>query len=202
MNNYKNTIQALDKVFYEINGKNTFCKVKSNAFNIEKVQFAFVEFNTTTKKSNYSIDLYLSFDKALLFSNDILSGRIPKLAKSEKAKGDKYPKSVWQSPLGGTSEAEAKRRNLRSDGKAISRFFTLSPGSSQPYILTAVQQAGETLGNGLIKPIGQAEKAIRVPLDIDTLKSLALLIRTHINSYISAQYLPTGSYYKEFERNA
>lgn len=74
------TVEEAMAIRWHMGGFDEAVKGGFYAFNIEKVQFAFVMFNTSTKKLQSAIDLYLSFDKALLLSNDIISGRIPRLA--------------------------------------------------------------------------------------------------------------------------
>ncbi len=184
--------QPLDKEICEINTLTTFMKAKANAFGIEKLQLAFVDFDKHSKKLNANIDLYMSFGEALCLSQDILSGKIAKLAKAEKAKGEQYPKEVWQSSLGGVNEENAKKRNLRTDGKAISRYFTIAPGSKADFVITAIQQAGKSAPNGIIVPEGKPETIIRVACNSDNLKSFALLSKIHIEGYISSQYVKGG----------
>lgn len=191
------TPKSVDKVVAEVNTLNAFVKVKANSFNIEKVMFSFVEFDQNSKKLLKSIDTYMSFGDALILSNDILSGKISRLATKEKAKGDKYPKAVYTSPLGGVSEEKAKVRKLRTDGKAISRAFTIAPGNKADFVFTAEQRAGKTAPNGIIVPEGNAETTIRVGCKADALKSFALTMKAHIEGYISAQYATNGYARKE-----
>lgn len=182
------SLKPVDKVICELNTLTTFVKVKANTLNIDKVLFSFVQFDQRTKKLVASIDIYVSVSDALVLAEDILSGRIAKLAERERQKGEKYPKAVWCSPLGGVNEQKAKERKLRSDGKAISRHFTLAPGSKQPFVLTAVQCAGQSEPNGIIKPIGNPETTVRVALTPEALKALAVTMKTHITAYYAAAY--------------
>jgi len=192
--------KSLENEFVEINTKNTFMKVKANTFGIGKVLFSFVQFDDKTNKSISSMDYYMDMDDALLFANDILSGRIPQLAEIEKAKGDKYPKAIWTSKLGGVNEEKAKDRGLRDDGKAISRLFNLAPGSRQPFVFTAEQRAGKSDDKGLIQPIysGAPEVQIRVACGADDLKRMAIAIQSHINAYRAAQYT-NGAFDKRYK---
>ena len=185
----------IDNEFFELNAKDTFVKLKANAFGINKVMFAFVKFDINTKKLTSSMDAYLDMEDALLFANDILSGKIAKLAEIEKSKGAKYPGQIWQSSMGGVHEQKAAQRGLRTDGKAISRMFTLSPGSSQHFIFTAEQRPGTTNDRGLIVPEYSAkpEVQIRVPATADSIKKMALAIQSHIHAYRAAQYA-NGAY--------
>lgn len=184
----------IDNEFFELNSKDTFVKLKANAFGINKVQFSFVKFDVNTKKLTSSMDAYLDMEDALLFANDILSGKIAKLAEIEKTKGAKYPGKVWESSMGGVHEQKAAQRG-RIDGKAISRMFTLSPGMSQPFIFTAEQRPGTTNDRGLIVPEYSAkpEVQIRVPATAESIKKMALAIQSHITAYRAAQYA-NGAY--------
>lgn len=194
---------TIDKEFAELNTTSTFVKAKANAFGIEKLQMSFVSFDSNNKLKN-NIDIYMSFGDSLLFAQDVLSGRICKQAQlsrdNAKKSGQKFPSEVYKSKLGGVAEAKAKERKLRNDGKAISRYFTIAPGSKFDFVFTAYQQAGHSADNGLIVPEGQPEVIIRVGCNSADLKSFALLIKSHINGYISSQYA-TRSYSKQKGNN-
>ena len=110
-------MNPIDNVIAELNTKSTFVKVKGNSFHINKTQFSFVEFDAQTKKLQKSIDCYMGLEESLIFCQDVLSGKLPKKAAAEKAKGEQYPKPVWSSPLGGVNEQKARERKLRTDGK-------------------------------------------------------------------------------------
>ena len=179
----------MDCEFFELNGKDTFMKIKGNAFGIGKVQFAFVKFDKATNKLLESMEVYMDMDDALVLAADILSGRIATLAQAEKAKGDKYPAAVWSSPLGGVNEEKAKEKYGRTDGKAISRVFTISPGSAQPFIFTSIMRPGHTNDMGAIVPEGKPELQIRVPGDAQSLKKMAVAVQSYINAYRCAQFV-------------
>ena len=130
----------------------------------------------------------MGLEESLIFCQDVLSGKPPKLAAAEKAKGEKYPKAVWYSPLGGVNEQKAKERNLRSDGKAISRCFNIAPGAKADFVVTVTQGAGKSQPNGIITPEGKPEVTIRVACSADNLKGLALSLKAHIEAYFAACY--------------
>lgn len=181
-------LKPVDKVIVELNTLSTFVKVKANTLNIDKVLFSFVSFDQHSKKLLANIDIYMNVEDTLVLAEDILSGRLAKLADREKSKGEKYPKAIWTSPLGGVNEQKARERKLRSDGKAVSRHFTVAPGAKQPFVLTAVQGAGQSEPNGIIKPVGNPETTIRVALTAASLKKLAVMVKTHVTAYYSAAY--------------
>lgn len=176
--------------FAEINTLDTFMKIKANTFGIGKVLFSFVKFDKTTMKCIESMDVYMDMDDALLFANDVLSGRIPTLAQAEKAKGAAFPKAIWSTKLGGINEEKVKARGLRDDGKAISRLFNLAPGARQPFVFTAEQRPGKSDDKGLIQPEykGKPEIQIRVACTADDLKRIAIAIQSNINAYRAGQY--------------
>lgn len=187
----------MDCEFFELNGKDTFMKLKANAFGMKdkssqpagKVQFAFVKFDTTTNKLMESMDVYMDMDDALVLAADILSGRIATLAQTELAKGQKYPGAIWESPLGGVNEEKAKDKYGRTDGKAISRIFNIAPGSRQPFIFTSILRPGHSNDKGMIVPEGKPEIQIRVPCDAHNLKKMAVAIQSYINAYRTYQFV-------------
>lgn len=181
-------MNPIDNVIAELNTKNTFVKVKGNSFHINKTQFSFVEFDAQTKKLQKSIDCYMGLEESLIFCQDVLSGKIPKKAAAEKAKGEQYPKPVWNSPLGGVNEQKARERKLRTDGKAVSRSFNIAPGSRADFVITAMQGAGNSMPNGIIVPDGKPEVTIRVACTAENLKGLALSLKAHIEAYYAACY--------------
>lgn len=79
------------KLIYEINGFNTFVKVKRDALPIGKVMLAFVEYDKNTGKQKKVINIYMDKSDALKFANDILSGKIEKAANASYEASDKYP---------------------------------------------------------------------------------------------------------------
>lgn len=191
----KNKVKYLNNEFFELNGADTFVKLKANSFGIGKVLFAFVKFDKTNSKLLSSMDVYMDMEESLLLAQDILSGKIAKLSEIEKAKGAAYPGAIWKSPMGGVTEEKAKNRGLRTDGKAISRMFTLSPGARQPFVFTAEQRPGKTDPKGLIVPEynGKPEVQIRVASSNEDLKKMALAIQSNIIAYRAAQYA-NGAY--------
>lgn len=172
-------------VIYEVYGTKSFLKIKKDSFGIGKVHFVFVNMDEN-KKELECIDCFLSMGLAGAFAMDILLGGIEKKAEDERKKAEKYPNAVWNSPLGGVSEDKAAARNMRKDGKAVSRCFSFGPGSTTKYIFTAVQRPGHTDKRGLIVPEtgGRAEATVRVPvMDDETLRAMAYCLNNAILSY-------------------
>lgn len=106
---------------YAIYGKNTFLKVKP-ALGIGKILFAFVD-----RASKTSIDCYINLLDYEELLDSIKTRYLQKKIEAEKAKGDKYPKAVWETPLGGSTKK----------GKTIYRKFSIAPGASQYAVFTA-----------------------------------------------------------------
>lgn len=186
------------KLIYEINGFNTFVKVKRDALPIGKVMLAFVEYDKNTGKQKKVINIYMDKSDALKFANDILSGKIEKAANASYEASNKYPSPFWQSKLGGVNEANCKARKLRSDGKALSRTFTLSvgalkdDGTRNPYVITANQQAAHSAKNGIIIPEKgrKPELTIRVPVTVkEDLEKMALEIQAQITAFYASEFL-------------
>lgn len=192
------TPKPVDNVLYDLATDKTMVKFKGNALGIDRVQCSFIEFDAHSHKLKNAIDIYLDVPEALCFCQDIVSGKIPKLASAEKQRcakeGVKYPSEIYTSPLGGVSEEKAKSRGLRNDGKAISRLFKLSPGSKADFIFTAEQRAGHTDPKlkKLIVPEGNPEITIRVACSAQQLKALALTAKMHIEAFYAAKYANNG----------
>lgn len=197
-------MNRIDNVIYEIATNTTFVKAKANALNIDKLILSFVEFDSKTKQSKGNIDIYLDAGEALAFAQEVLSGKIPTQAVREKKRCNKekaqYPNAVYFSPLGGISEENAKKRNLRTDGKAISRQFNFAPGAKADFVFTAIQKPGHTdTKTKLIIPEknSKPEILIRVACSARDLKILALMLQTHIQAFYTAKYA-TGGYDSQY----
>lgn len=192
------TPKPIDNVLCDLATDKTMVKFKGNALDIDRVQCSFIEFDARTHKLKSSVDIYLDVGEALSLCQDIISGRIPKLASAEKQRcaneGVKYPSEVYTSPLGGVSEEKAKSRGLRNDGKAISRLFKVSPGAKADFIFTAEQRAGHTDPKlkKLIVPEGNPEITIRVACSAQQLKAMALTVKMHIEAFYAAKYANNG----------
>lgn len=178
--------QNIEYSFFEMYSSNTFLKVKANLFKSEKVMFSFVD--KSNPNNIRSIDCFLTFGEALLLAEEAKSSLLKKCA-NEKAKGNQYPTESYTSPFGGVNEAGCKKRNLRTDGKALSRYFKIGAGSKSEIIFTAESRAGHSNDKGLIVPEkGKAELTIRVPMGYKDLLIMGKLIDANIMAYLSAQY--------------
>ena len=197
---YRKATAPVEHEITSINNLSSFVKAKANSFGIERLQLSFVNYDSETKKLSHSIDCFLKFDEALYICIMILQQQLARLNKKERERckqtGEKYCKAIFTSTLGGIHEEKVRRKNLRSDGKAISRHFTISPGLKQDYVITCLQGAGHSNEKGLIVPDGNPDITIRVACSSSDLRKFALMIKSHIEGYISSQYAK-GNYIRE-----
>jgi len=184
------------KQILRLNGRNVFLEVMNNAFKINKVQINFIEYDQNLEKNKRqlkNISGYIDVDKAMVLINDILSGRLSGLAKQAneiKAKsGYKYCREIYVD-MGGISASKLKERGKeRSDGKSLSRQFKITPGDKVAWIFSAETGAGEESETGMIVAKGKPEEIVRVPMTDEYLKKFAVVVRTHIQAYITALYV-------------
>lgn len=181
------------KEIANINGIDSFVKVKNNSFEIERVIFAFVKYDTSTNKAIKFGDYYMDFGDALILVREITSGILMKNiyqeAERAKAAGERYAKKVRQFQGGTVREGE----------KTVARIFSIVPGTANPnYPVVFQYEEGEgekDLESGLIKPLwwkrGSGVKAdvqIHVPMSANDLIKLALLLQMHMQGFISSCY--------------
>lgn len=182
---------------FRADGKGVFMEVLNSAFRINKVQINFVKYDTNTNKQLVRIDTFLDIDDALLLANDILSGRMNKLKidalNLQKEKGYKFASHIYLKQGGVHAATLLKRNQKRDDGKALAREFKITPGSSQPWILSAEQGPGKEMDQGLIK-LEKAEERIMVPITDDGIKKFALVLRAHIEAYLAQTYAAGGDF--------
>lgn len=175
----------------KLSGKDTFVEVMNNPFEIGKILLNFAKYNDNAKageKITDNIQIYMDLEEALVLAHDIVSGKIPQLAKIEKDKGSKYPKEVYKKQ-GGTSAARLKASGKeRPDGMAESRVLKIGPGGKVDFMLTAEKGKGEENQTGLIVQ-KSTESTVRVPVSADDLKKLAIVIQTNIQAYTIARYV-------------
>lgn len=185
-----------DQIF-RIDGKNVFLEVKNGMFDKEKVLMNFIEYDVNKPKGNRKtkeISIFVDIAKFLLLTQDILSGRINAIAKKVREEqqrgGYKYCKEVWHD-MGGTSAEKLKEQNkVRADGKSHSRQIKITPGDKFAWIISAESGEGEMTETGLIVPrYIKPEAIIRIPMTNEDLKSLVLIVKAHIEGYITSKYL-------------
>ena len=188
----------INREIFEINGKKTFMKAKANAFEIGKVLLSFVEFDEKTKKSVKNIDIYMDVSEMLVFCNDVLSGRLVKMAQDKAKDNPKFPPAVF-SNQGGTKSEKAGR----ADGKALARVLNFGASSrAGNFVFQALSGPGKELEQGLIsmEDIKNPEKRIIVPCSANDLKKLCLMVKSDYQAYLSGQYSKNAFEFERFER--
>lgn len=165
--------------FFETFGKGTRLELLSSGFGIGKLIIRLQKFNEATNKEEARITGYLNADIALTLANDILSGRMAQLAKA-KADASGNAVKVFEQP-GGSNK----------DGKTIYREISLSVGHK--YIFACEQCAGKkTNTGGYVRDTANTDipkQIIRVGMDAQTLKAMALMIQNEYQAYRTAQYV-------------
>lgn len=202
-----------------IDGKNCFLEVMNSAFSIGKVQINFREYDEKQQKGNRftkEIDLFMDIDKFLVFANDIISGKVAKIAEVERARakqeGEKQGKTVYPRELdeftdmGGMNSESLKRSDERRkknqfkaysdmysipEGKALSRQLKIVPGLKAPFMIKGEVGVGEESDTGLIVPKygTRPSQMVQIPLSANDFKKFALIVEAHIKSFITSQYL-------------
>ena len=111
-------------ILHSFYGSKDFVKVKQ-CLEIGKIVFSFV---TKNNPKNF-LDCYLEAEEfgALLMA-DIRNGTLLRKLLDEKSQNRDYPKAVWTSPIGGNATG--------NNGSPISRYFTISPGSTAEILIT------------------------------------------------------------------
>lgn len=175
MNERKNEEKNLLGAYY---GNTAFVKIKQ-CLEIGKIQFSFVDKANTRNH----IDCYMEAEEfgALLMAS-IKNGAMIKALRDEKAKGEQYPKAVWTSPVGGNGTG--------NNGKPISRYFEISPGSKSEVLFTASSYPAEKNDTGaFIKVKGsKAICVLRIPCTYNDLKVLAYKWSFLEADYMSKKY--------------
>ena len=175
-----------------IDGKNCFVEVMTGQFHKGKVILNFEQYDESKAKGERTIariTYFMPFDKFLQLEQDIMSGKLAKLAEKEKA-NNKYPNAVYADLTGTSSELLKKNNQARPDGNSESRQLKLIPGLKADFMLQAEKGAGEKSATGIIKPLygNKPEQKVAIPMSGDDLKKLFSLTKVHINGYIASQY--------------
>lgn len=181
------------KQIIRLDGKNCFMEVMNSSFGIGKVQMNFIQYNIEKQQGEryeQQISIYMDIDEFLVFVNDVLSGKMQKLADIERAKGKQYCSAIYTDMGGISAKTLESRGKKREDEKSLSRQFKLIPGAKAPFMIQAECGAGEESDTGLIVPkYGKPEQVVRIPLQVDDLKRLVLAVKTHIQAYLTSVYV-------------
>lgn len=178
MDKYTPNIAEINSAkFFETFGNGTRLELLNSSFEIGKLIIQLQKFNVNTNKEETRLRLYLDIDKALCLANDILSGRIAKLAQNSQ---NGSLTKVYQQPGGSVK-----------DNKVIYRELSISVGKK--FIIGGLECAGKrTSTGGFVSDLSNTEVEkiqINVGVDSSTLKSIALMIQSEYQAYRTAQYL-------------
>lgn len=180
-----------DNTIFEFNTLTSFLKVKNDAFGIGKVHFSFVNYDKSKAQGEQVLDakeFYLDINEALYLCEEILNKNLLIKLKKEADKKEKYPASVWTAQ-GGINAEKAKEKG-RTDGMALARILSIMPGSKKPVVFKYECGPGESTPEGLIVPKfgNQPESRFFVPTDYKGIKTMALVLKSHIEGFIAAEY--------------
>lgn len=203
------SVKSAENKIYKKTSNGRLMEILADSFTIKKLRFNFISFDETKPEGSRitdSIVFWLSFEDALILSNDILSGRYAKIfavdaeqAKKDKAKGKPHYDCVPFERFAGTNAIALKERGMsRPDGKSLSR--TLKLKKEKYYLLTAAKGPGKVADNGSVKPDGKPEKQIMIGMTSDEIKKMALMIKMHLYAYTTATYMRAADMTKELER--
>lgn len=184
----------------KFDAQSSFVEVMMDALSIDRAAINFVSYDKSGQAGQRmlgSIKFYLTPTEAWALSQKIINGRMARARKKSvddaAAAGSKYPKPIF-SKMGGTNANHAKRK----DGKAISRTFTIAPGSKYPWVLTAECGPGVAGPNGLLivpdygpgKTVSKPETIIRVPLSDESMEQFAGALDSCKKVWEMAKFLP------------
>lgn len=188
----------LNREIYEVNGKQTFFKVKANAFNIGKVLFAFVEFDTNNNKLKNNIDIYMPISDMLLFCNDVLSGKLPQQATNAAKENSNFPPPVF-TVQGGTNAEKAGRADKKAQARVINFGASSRAGS---FLFQALTGPGKVTEKGLISLENPTKPEVRinVPCSSDDLKKLCLSFKADYEAWLSGMYA-RREFNEEYKQN-
>lgn len=181
--------------FFEIQGTTTFCRVKNDWIEFDRIHLSFVKHDGAKPKPKklVSIEGALKLhgaDGALSLCSMIASGEIARrAARSKEQANGSYPEAVFIS-MGGTPTTRSR------DGKAEFRQFLVSPGNKSDYIFIMSKCEGEDTPLGGIAPKKGAQRTnIVVSLSSGDIKDFAQSILAEYTAYrtrmcLAGQVLP------------
>ena len=155
------------EVLHAFYAKESFCKVKQN-LEIGKMRFAFVNFKKESGKSISEIDCFMSAEEFAFFANYLKSPNFYKAINMELQKGEKYPKDIWVSNIGGKKSEKITYydKGVKKEYNGpISRSFSIAPSSLQTadVLVTAKTFPAKVTATGAFTATGPALLTIRVP---------------------------------------
>jgi hypothetical protein len=191
---------------FRADGRNKFVEVLNSMFDKGKVIIALREYDLNRAKGDkftQKIDIFMDFPKFLALADDIISGRMTQEIEEAAAK-----RMMVIMDIGGTSARSLSNRGCaRADGLSLSRQLKMTKGNKTPYLIVAETGPGKEDAKGLIVPQyggkdHKPEQQILIPLTDETMRSLMLITKTHIEQFIGSQYVIGAFEAKKAERAA
>jgi len=184
-----------------MDGKNLFLECLNDSFEIDRVHLKFVQYDQTQATGSRivaDISIYLEFAEFLALSEDVVMGFLQAKASAITAAASEtkqYPKPAFIAMGGTSAKVLARRGQARTDGMSESRQFKITSGTKYPFLLTAESGAGKEDERGLIVPAfgSKPDKRIMLGLSAEDLKSMCMIVKFHMQSYITFQYM-TGAW--------
>lgn len=170
--NYLPTVAAIEKeVFFETFGNKSRLELKNRSFNINKLSIGLQKFDDNNKQTAF-LNIYLDLDKALVLANDILFGRLQKLAGNSQDIVE-----VYKQPGGS-----------KKDGKILYRELSISKG--RLWMIKGSEGPGKlTERTGGFAPDGKPTTSVSVGVDDNTIRAIALMIQNEYQAYRTAQWI-------------
>ena len=180
-NNEKNEFQII-----RLDAKNCFVESMNDYFSYGKVHLQFVKYDLSKpagSRQTEFISIFIDIPEFLVLASASASGRLK--SKAIELGG----KSVYEC-FGGTSARRLKVTNQsRSDGKSLSRVFTIS-NSNAGFFFSAASGPGEENQKGLISPKygSNPENQVSVAMSERQANKLFLITQMHYQAWLTAEY--------------
>lgn len=170
-------------VLHRMDGRGVILKIKQ-ALEIGKMRFSFVQYGGADHKATASIDCYMTAEDFGLLMEGVRNGQIFRKLSAEKQRaqqaGEQYPKAIWESHMGGSKTA---------DGGAISRHFSIAPGSRADVVFTAISMPATVSPTGAYIPMrGSKATTIRVQATYHDLLLIAYKWQWLEKDYMTKRY--------------
>lgn len=199
-------IESCGRQIFRLDGSDKIIEFLSNSFGINKVKINMLSYDNTKQKGDKKqeeLEFYLDFADVLVLCDDILNNNFAKKVKYEKMKKEKdssyYYQPLYQFEGGNSAEALAERGKSRKDGKPLFRRFKIivSTKSTNACAFQIEKGPGKKSDKGGIiadyasvkQLTGPDDAYMMIAISPENLKRLAVVLRAHINAYISAQYM-------------
>lgn len=157
-------------VFFTTFGKNSRIELK-NCLSIDKIGILIQKFNDS-KVQTACVTTFVDSSKALVLAQDILSGRLAKIASSKPELETLY-------------ESQGGKKD--KDGKIIYRSFRISHGKK--WLFSNYSGPGKVTSTGGYAAAGEFTQKVSIGLDNESLKAIALKIQAEYQAYRTVQII-------------